>query len=1095
MNRASKLALLVIATIGLTTVPSMAQYTTASLGGTVTDPANGAVPGAKVTVRNPETGLTKATVTGTNGTYLFPVLPIGNYDLTVEKTGFTTYIQRGIILNVNQAATQTVRLQVGRVSEHVTVSANAAVLSTRTGTLSQLVDQQRVIDLPLNGREPQALLFLSPGAVNETGNYCLVSCQGGVYPGEQDANVSGGGNRSVNYEMDGGDYNDPYLNTNLPFPDPDAIQEFSVQFDNESAQYGQGDAVVDILTKTGTNQIHGDAFEFVRNGDLNARNYFAPVQDTLKRNQYGGTFGGPIKKDKLFYFGSFQATPIRQTGFENIGFVPTSAERAGDFSAISTPLVNPATGTPFTNNIISPSLFSPVSDKLLHYIPLPNGPGGQLTYMGPSLIENDYQWMGKVNWVGNKNQLTGSYFWTHFNEPPDIAIANTNLLAADPNGSSLLIQNLSLNDTYTLSPGLLLNTWFGWDSQTGGSRTGAPFSFPSLGVNIASVSPPAFYLEVAGYFSACTSQFGNFDRGSKTIREDVAWEHGSHELHFGAEVVRVSNQLVNDFTMNGEFSFYNELSGNNLVDFLLGDMSEFLQGGGEFKHMVGTLWNPYVQDNWRVSRRLTVNMGLRWDPFIPYTEASGRVVCYVPGAKSTRYPNAPVGVLYGGSNHDAGCPAGGAYDNWQNWAPRLGFAYRLKGNTVVRGGAGYYYMPLAMHDLNGFVDTAPFSPRIDYIGDTNFQNPYTSIGIADPFPADYGPSTPGPNATIPLPMSIYGYMPLNYQLPRIFTWNFDVEHEFGHNWLARADYLGNSVMHLSSNALAYIQENPAVYIPGNSPNGQPLSTEANLQQRRIDPNFGSVGLLYDNYYANYNALQLDLEKRLSHGLSVTANYTWSKMLDNIGSLIFGVPTTDPNNVNFDYGPSNDDYPDVFNFSAVWDVPHFGLTGLAGHLLNNWELTSIASWNSGYPLTIYSGYDNSLTGVGADRAEFTGTNYSQAELNPGRPHGQLISQYFDTSLFAPNPIGTFGNSAKGIMLGPGYFDTDFGLLKNIPVTERMKLQFRAEFFNLFNNVNFAPPDTSVADGPVFGTITSTAPEPAGGGGGSPRIIQFALKLLF
>ncbi|MGH9325404.1 MAG: TonB-dependent receptor domain-containing protein [Terriglobia bacterium] len=1089
-----KLAVLIVF-ISLGVAPMMAQYTTASLGGTVVDPAGAIIPGATVTVQNEGTGLAKTAETGKDGRFLFPVLPIGSYTLTVKKTGFTTYVQKGIVLTVNQAASLTARLQLGKVSQTVRVSANAAMITTRNATLTQLVGQKRIVDLPLNGREPQALLFLAPGAVNETGNYCLVACQGGVYPGEQDANVSGGGNRAVNYEMDGGDYNDTYLNTNLPFPNPDAIQEFSLQYDNQSAQYGLGAAVVNIVTKSGTNQFHGDAFEFVRNGSLNARNYFAPTQDTLKRNQYGGTIGGPIKKNKLFFFGTFQGTPTREAATGTIAFVPTPAERAGDFSAVSTPLINPATGAAFPSNFISPTLFSPPAVKMLQYIPPPNGPGNQITFTGPSLVENDYQWMTKVNWVGSKNQLTGSYFWTRFNEPPDITTAKTNLLAACPNGNALVIQNLSLNDTYEVSPTLLFNTWFGWNSQTGGSRSGAPFSFPDLGVNTAATNPPELSLFVGGFFNIETNHFGNFNRGTDTIREAVSLEHGSQDLHFGVEVVRLRNQLTNEFTMNAEFCFVNSLSGNNLSDFMLGDATDFLQGGGEFKNMVGTLWSPYVQDNWRVNHRLTVNMGLRWDPFIPYTETAGRVVCYIHGAKSQRFPNAPVGMVFGGSNHDPGCPAAGAYDNWENWAPRLGFAYHVKGTTVVRGGAGFYYVPLATHDLNGFVDTAPFGPRFDYVGDISLQNPWSSVGIPDPFPAEYGPRTPGPSATITLPVSIYATMPLDYQLPRTFTWNLNVEHQFGKNWLASIGYLGNNVMHLTSNALAFVEQNPAIYIPGVGPNDQPLSTASNIQQRRINPNFGSVGLLYDNYYSNYNALQLNLERRFSRGLSFTANYTWSKELDNIGSLIDGVPTTDPFDVDFDYGPSNDNFPGIFNFSAVWSVPTFHLTGVAADLLNNWELTSIATWHSGYPLTIYSGFDNSLTGVGADRADFTGTSISQAVLNPGRSHGQLISQYFDTSLFAPNAIGTFGTAGKGIISGPGYFDTDFGLLRNIKLTERASLQFRAEFFNLFNSVNFGAPDTSVADGPIFGTITSTAPEPPGGGGGAPRILQFALKLLF
>jgi hypothetical protein len=1070
----------------LCVAPAAAQYTTGSLGGVIQDPAGAVVPEAQITAQNEDNGFSRTATSGTDGTFLFPALPIGHYKLTVEKSGFATYTQTGITLGVNQVASQTVTLQMSTVTQAITVAANAAMVTTQAATLNQLVSEQQIVELPLNGRQPQNLLFLAPGAVNETGNYCLVACQGGVYPGEQDANISGGGNRSVNYQMDGGDYNDTYLNTNLPFPNPDAVQEFSVQYDNQSAQFGLGSGLVNIVTKSGTNQIHGDLFEFVRNGDLNARNFFAPIQDTLKRNQYGGTIGGPIKKDKLFYFGTFQATPIRQTATGDIAHVPTAAERDGDFSAISTQLIDPATGAAFANNYIGPTLFSAPAVNMLNYIPLPNGPGNQLTFTGPSLVQNDYQWMAKADWVGKRNQLTGSYFWTHFNEPPDIAIAKTNLLAADPNGNQLTIQNLSLNDTYTVSPKLLLNTWFGWNSQTGGSRSGAPFSFTDLGVNTASTIPPELSLSVAGYFNIGTNHFGNFNRGTDTVREDISLEQGSHDMHFGLEVVRLRNHLVNDFTMNANFSFYNSLSNNNLSDFMLGDVSEFLQGGGEYKDMVGTLWSPYVQDNWRVKRKLTVNLGLRWDPFIPYTETKGRVVCYVAGGQSKRFPNAPVGMLFGGSNHDAGCPSGGAYDNWQNWAPRVGFAYHAMGNTVVRGGAGFYYTPLSTHDLNGFVDTAPFGPRFDYVGDVNLQNPWSTLGFPDPFPAQYGPNLPSQGVAFTLPVSIYAAMPLNYQSPRILTYNFDIEHQFGGNWLARIGYLGNEVRHLTSNTLAYVQANPAVYIPGDGPDGLPLSTESNTQQRRINPNFGSVGQLYDQYYANYNGLQMELQKRLSNGISFTANYTWSKLLDNVGSLIFGVPTTNPNDVNFDYGPSNDNFANVVNFSIVWQVPKFKASGVAGRFVNGWELTSVGSWHSGYPLTVYSGHDNSLTGVGGDRADFTGSSLSQAELSQTRPHGQMISQYFNTSLFAPNAIGTFGNTAKGFLAGPRFFDTDFGVLKNIPIHERWSLQFRAEFFNLFNTVDFSPPDTSVADGPVFGTITSA---------NTPRVLQFALKLKF
>ena len=405
-------------------VPARAQYTTGSLAGTAADSTGAIIPAATVTVQNEDTGLTKTVTTQADGTFLFPALPVGRYKLTVEKTGFETYVQTGITIAVNQAATVPVSLQVGAVSEHVTVSANADVLTTRTATVGQLVDQKRILDLPLDGRQAQSLLFLSAGTVDETGTgpgYCLANCEGGVYPGEQDAGVSGMGTRAVNYQMDGAGHNDTYVNANLPFPNPDAIQEFGVQDQNLSAQYGLGGAVVNIVTKSGTNEIHGDVFEFLRNGDLNARNFFAPTQDTLKRNQFGGSVGGPIVKDKLFYFGTYQGTRIREAAQGNNAQVPTMAERNGDFSdlcpggfdagglcpaANGTQVVDPSTGSAFLNNQIPTGMFSVPTQFFLQHLPLPQGPDRLLTFAGPSVVQNDDQWLTKLDWNHGKSQLS-----------------------------------------------------------------------------------------------------------------------------------------------------------------------------------------------------------------------------------------------------------------------------------------------------------------------------------------------------------------------------------------------------------------------------------------------------------------------------------------------------------------------------------------------------------------------------------------------------------------------------------------------------------------------------------------------------------------
>jgi len=1052
-----------------------AQFTNANLAGIISDPSGAPVPAATVTLLNTDTGFARATTSDGDGAYSFTALPVGHYSITVEKTGFAKYVQSGITLVVAQSATVPVTLQLGSVSEQINVSANAQMVTTETSMVGQLVDQRQIVELPLNGRQPQTLLFLAPGTVNETGKYCLVNCQGGVYPGEQDANVGGGGPRSVNFEMDGADHNDTYVNTNLPFPNPDAVQEFNLQSDNLSAQYGMGaSAVVNIITKSGTNTLHGDLFEFVRNGDLNARNFFAPTQDTLKRNQYGGSVGGPILKDKLFFFGTYQGTKIRSAATGSVAFVPTAAERTGNFAGSGITVRDPVTGVAYGGDQIPANLLSAPAQYFLNRIPLPNGPNNQLTYTGPSIVQNDDQYMIKLNWVEHKNLVTGSYFWTRFNEPPDISTGSKNLIASDSNGNYVKIQNLAVNDTYSFSPTLVSNTWFGWTSQTGGSRSGAPFGFPAAGVQIAAPTPPELVVSVPGFFSVSTNHLGNFDRGDYTIREDIAEQRGAHEIHVGGEVVRVTNDLTNTYTMSGQFTFGNALSGSNVSDFLMGQASRFLQGGGEFKNIAGNLWSLYAQDNIRVSPKLHVEVGLRWDPYFPFTEEKGRVVCYQPGRQSARFPNAPLGMLFGGSNADPGCPwQTGSVADWANFAPRVGFAYQLGSHntTVLRGGAGIYYTPMGTHDTNGLADTAPFGPRFDFSGRIPFTNPYSAIGIPNPFPAEYGPSLPGRNATFTLPVSIYGFLQHDWHMPQLFAWNLSLEHQFGSSLLGRVVYSGNKGTYLASGALGFREDNPAVYIPG-------ASTTANTQSRRLNPNFGSIGLFSSDNDSHYNSLRVALEKRFDHGFSVQGNYTWSKMIDDFGSS----GTTDPFFRGFDYGISNDDVPHVFNFSAVWQIPNSPLHGVAGLVVNGWQLSSLANWRSGFPFSVVSGVDNSRSGVGYDRADYIG---GAASLDPNRSHGQLIAEYFNVAAFHANALGTFGSSGKNILRGPGFFDTDLSLMKNFRVTERTSVQFRSEFFNLFNNVNFNQPQSSLNSASV-GRITSA---------GDPRILQFALKLMF
>ena len=1050
--------------------PLSAQFTTASLNGLVVDPSGAAVPGAKVSIRNTETGFSLTTTTGDTGLYLFPRLPVGSYTLTAERAGFSTYVQEGINLAVTQAATQNVSLQVGRVAENVVVSANVEIVTTGTATVGQLIDQKQVVDLPLNGRRAQTLLYLAAGTVNEDQIRSLG--YGGVYPGEQLANINGTGLGQVNYQLDGARHNDTYLNLNLPFPNPDAIQEFSLQSDNLSTQFGNAaGGVVNIVTKSGTNEIHGTLFEFLRNGSLNARNFFAPVHDSLKRNQFGGSVGGPVLKDKLFYFGTFQGTRIRTAPEGQIAFVPTEDQRRGDFSSLSTQLVDPLNGQPFPNNQIPDSRLSPVAKYLLSGIPTPNGPDQELTYTGRSGDQNENQFMVKTDYNAGKHQLNVRYFFSDYNELG--AFSKENLLAASSNVNGVRVQNVAINHTFTARPTVMMNTWFGWNQQRGGSIANATFGFSDAGMVIASPKDPELDFAVDGYFTVGTSNKGDFDRGDWTLREDVSWIKGAHEFHFGGEFVRVKNRLDNPWLQAGNFTFGNQLSGDNLADYMLGRASDFIQGGGEFKDMVGPRLGFFVQDHWRVNPRLMLNLGFRLDSAPPYPETKGRIVCFAPGApQSARYPNAPPGLAYGGDHPDPGCPRYGYNGDLVNLAPRVGFAYRLTndGKTSVRGGVGIYYTPFMSALVYMHVDP-PFGPIYEF-NDVSFNDPWGSIGIPSPFPALYGANIPGPDAKFVTPVSLY-YMQRDLQIPQLITWNLTVERQIGTNWLVRAAYVGNKGTHISgSDDYNPAQEvNPARYIPG-------ASTVGNTQDRRPFQDFSSVSEVGSNNNTKYHSSQFTVERRFSRGLSLLANYTWAKLLDDIG-------WTNPFYRTFDYGRSRDDLGQSLKLSSIWEIPRLPFSGVAGGVLNGWGLTANMFWRGGFPFNVRSGRDNSLSGIGRDRPDFIGSDIHQAALDSGRSHGELISEFFDTSLFTQNAVGTYGNTGKNVLLGPRFFNTDLGVTKNIRVKERVGVQFRAEFFNLFNNVNFKLPNSQLTSS-SFGTITSAY---------DPRILQLALKLSF
>jgi hypothetical protein len=676
-----------------------------------------------------------------------------------------------------------------------------------------------------------------------------------------------------------------------------------------------------------------------------------------------------------------------------------------------------------------------------------------------------------------RQQFSGHYFYTNFSNPPVSAPSN---VLADPNsGSQVRVQSVAVNHTFTVSPTFLFNTTFGYNRQTGTSLSSAPFSFHDAGSTILGPqdstlkAPPELSLSVSGGFSISTNHLGQFNRGDYAIREVVTKIAGSHEIKFGGEAVRIYNELNNTFQMAGNFSFNGQLAGVGLADFMFGRASSFSQGGGEFKNLKGTKWGFFFQDDWKVLPRLALNLGIRWDPYFPYYDRDGRVVCFQPNSnqKSVRYPNAPSGFLYGG---DPNCPTAGSDPNISNIEPRLGFAYRLTqdGKTSIRGGAGIYYTPIGTSGyFNGPADTAPFASTFT-LSSVSFQDPYASVGLANPFPAQFGPHIP-PSSFVfsPIPNAIVNYFPKDYRIPALYTWSLRLERQIGNGWLASAAYVGNKGTY---NDIT-LQQNPAVYLPG--------ASVASTQARRLYPAVGPVSYAWPGGNSEYQALQIAVEKRFAQGLTIIANYTRSKNTDNQSA-------TNPFNAHYEHALSSFDVPNNLKLSAVWQVPG-PKSGMPGKLLGGWEIDPVITRQSGFPFSVTSGVDNSFSGVGSDRADYLGGG--SAQLSYSRPHGQEVLQWFDITKFKTNALGTFGNSGRDILRGPRFFNTDLGISKGTKIKERMNLQFRAEFFDIFNNVNFQPPGSSISSSTV-GRITSVVVD-SFSLPNSERIIQLGLKLTF
>ncbi|HZT31874.1 MAG TPA: carboxypeptidase regulatory-like domain-containing protein [Bryobacteraceae bacterium] len=1089
---------------GLAACGLMFAQGTASLQGTITDPTGAVVPAAKVTVTQVNTRLTRTVASNAQGNYLIPGLAPADYTLSVEAPGFRTFTRKGITLLTDQSATVSVTMELGQASEAVTVEASATLVDTVTGTQKQVVNQTQMVELPLNGRNAAELSYLVAGASPSPNGGALqgVSKQ---FPSQIVVSTNGVQQDQVSYQLDGGPYNDEFFSTNLPFPFPDALQEFSVQTSNYGAQYGSNaGGVVNIVTKSGTNALHGDVFEFNRNAVFNARNFFASSRDQLKRNQFGFTLGGPLVipklyngRDRTFWFFGYQGTRLRNISNSSSAFVPTQQDLAGDFSAFLDPtspanplrkaaqIVDPKSGQPFPGNQIPASRFDPAALGMTKYLPKVGG-NGLVFYRNPVRQNLDEAVERFDHAFSSADRLTVRGTWNDF--VVQSVYDPTNLVSL-AGGSEITSQNYIVHETHIFRPNLLndVSVTYWRLKSSRGPAAGAP-NVADFGVQgIYQTQPKTIgSVSVSGFFGVSEVPLAAFVRQGNGFTDDLSWVRGRHELRFGVNLEKSRFDLVNNFGADGFFTFTSDVTNLAMASFMLGYLRTFQQQGGQPENIRDTFIGVYAQDSFRATRRLTINYGLRYEPAIPWDEIRGRINYFRPsnyygGVESQVFPNAPVGLLFHG---DPGVPSRiGLTPDYKIFMPRVGFAYDVfgDGKTSLRGGGGIFYNTRMGGDLLNTVAGAvvPFVPQLSITEPQgSFSNPL--LGVANPFPA---PATPPKNSTFSKPVvveTVDGAQSVQ-QTPRVYNWNLSIERQVGNGWLVRAAYVGTHGSHIRE----LVQLNPAVYIPGST-----LSPDA----RRVFPGYGSITQQTMDVNSFYNGGQFSLEKRFAqsgflHGLTMLANYTWSKAIDtlpvNAGVENTGVSTIPfwmPGRRNFDRGRSDFDHRHRMVISYNMPLPALsGANRLARAAFGSWEMSGIWTVQSADALTILAGKDQSQTALGQDRAEISGPAQGGTACGSAAP----CVNFLNPASFHQPAIGTFGNVGRNSVNGPGLFNWDMACMKNFPFHERFRFQLRAEFFNIFNTVNFADPSTTLSSA-GFGSIRAA---------NDPRISQLALKFYF
>ena len=1131
----------------------------AAITGTVTDPSGAVVAGARVTVTQQSTSVKRSAATNASGNFTVPSLPPASYSVTIEAAGFKTVAQT-VTLLADQIRDLDVRLEVGQSTQQVIVEAAPVLVNTVTPVLGQVIEQSRVEGIPLVTRNAADLTLLVPGTTSANGH--------GVQQGDtkqiavgtrsvaESIAVNGARPDQISYNLDGANNEDLMSNTNNPFPFPDALQEFSVQTNSFDARYGtNAGAVVNVVTKSGTNVWHGDGFEFVRNKIFNAHNFFAKPpagstdpRDPLKQNQFGATIGGPIVRNKSFIFFGYQGTRIRTVNNASNAKVPTAANMGGDFSSICKSgfdssgvcldrdangnvidqIYNPATGAPFSGNTGLP--VDPVAQNFAKLLPVSSADvNGNVTFQTP-LVQNLNEYVARFDQVARgKDRFFARFFLDRFSHAAPYDGKDLLTVAA---GSTVQSQNYAVGYTSVIGSNFVNNAVVDMVREASdrgqGGQVPQMTDFGSTNFQLPKSEGGIRNFSVSNYFTIGNFTDAKFIRNTADIRDDATWTHGRHTFTFGGSFERDQSNIRNTDLENGSWSFTTDTAhpagsvvnaAQSAANFVMGHMRSFSQTSGDYSDSRQNVVGLYLQDAWKFLPRLSLTLGFRWEPQSVMKEIFGRTEqfrpdAYAAGVKSKIIPSSPAGLFFvGDSFNGIGFPPTGEKPDLNNFAPRAGFAYDLLGTakTVIRGGGGVFYSSrLPGLFLNDASISQPFSLRIDLTEPSSpnslipLDNPLASdtTGFAAGFPQRFTLATVPKNVTYHPPVALFGLEPgRKWVTPTIYDWNLTVEQQLRQDTVLHVSYVGLRGTHLRQD----VDLNPRAVGVG---------TEAS---RSFQP-FSDILENQNNGMSNFNALEVDVEKRPGGGskgilkhLTLLANYTYSKAMDialaanggitDVGSSKgSGRPFGDPLQAAFETGPSDFDHTHRVVTSYVWDLPQLtGKNSFERWSLGGWQWSGIFTLVTGDALTILAGRDQSKTNLGGDRAQFIGTASQYGGVAPpssrsGCPNtpGDICVPWLDTALFTQPAVGTFGNVGKGAFRGPTNWNMDMGLHKTFyPWGSHENLSVQLRG-EFFNIFNHSQLNATSSANTVTASSANFGSIRAAN---DPRIIQLGLKVSF